>query len=66
MRDAADLLRRHPPSDVPQTEIERLIEAIEAPYGARIQKMIREAMRAEEEPARQAVAVADGSQGAGP
>ena len=58
MRDAADLLRRYPPSDVPQTEIERLVEAIEAPYAARIQKVIRDAMRDEEQPARQAVAVA--------
>jgi len=59
MREAADLLRRYPPSDLPQREIERLIEAIEAPYAARIQKIIREAMRDEEQPARQSVAVAN-------
>ena len=45
MRDAAELLRAHPPADLPQTEVERLIDAVEAPYGARIEKMVREAMR---------------------
>ena len=45
MRDAAALLKKHPPTDIVQTEVDRLIEAIEAPYGTRIQKMIREAMR---------------------
>jgi hypothetical protein len=58
MRDAAELLRAHPPADLPQTEVERLIDAVEAPYGARIEKMVREAMRSEESPVRQAVAVA--------
>jgi len=58
MRDAADLLRRHPPSDLAQSEIERLIEAIEAPYAPRIQKVIRDAVKSEEQPARQAMAVA--------
>jgi len=58
MRDAAELLRTHPPAELAQTEVERLIDALEAPYGTRIEKMIREAMRSEEQPAKQAVAVA--------
>jgi len=59
MRDAAALLKKHPPTDIVQTEVDRLIEAIEAPYGTRIQKMIREAMRSSDDPARQSVAVAE-------
>jgi hypothetical protein len=58
MRDAAELLRAHPPADVPQAEVERLIDAVEAPYGVRIEKMIRGAMRGEELPAKKAVIVA--------
>lgn len=58
MRDAAALLKKHPPADIEQVEIDRLIEAVEAPYGARIQKMVREAMRSSDDPARQAAAVA--------
>ena len=59
MRDAAALLKKHPPTDIVQTEVDRLIEAIEAPYGTRIQKMIREAMRLSDDPARQSAAVAE-------
>jgi len=58
MREAAQLLRAHPPRNLTQEEVEHLIDALEAPYGARIEKIIREAMRAEAQPARQAEAVA--------
>jgi hypothetical protein len=58
MRDAAELLRAHPPADVPQAEVERLIDAVEAPYGVRIEKMIREAMRGDEPSAKKAIGVA--------
>ncbi len=58
MRDAAALLRSYPPADLSQAEVERLIDAVEAPYGARIEKMIREAARGDEPPAKLAVALA--------
>ena len=58
MRDAVELLRSHPPGDLSQPELETLIDAVEAPYGVRIERAIREAMRSSEEPAEQAVAVA--------
>jgi hypothetical protein len=57
MRDAASLLRNHPPADVPQKELEDLIDAVEAPFGARIEKMIRDALKSETDPAKQAVAL---------
>jgi len=50
MRDAATLLRDHPPPDLPQEEAEHLIDAIEAPYGARIVRTFRDALRASEDP----------------
>src|SRR5680860_908744 len=50
MRDAATLLRDHPPPDLPQEETEHLIDAIEAPYGARIVRAFRDALRASEDP----------------
>ncbi len=59
MRDAAALLRSHPPEDIPQEELERLIDAVEAPYGARIERALRGALRSSDDPARQAVAVAE-------
>jgi len=58
MRDAAELLRKHPPVGLTQEAVDKLIEAVEAPYAARIQRMFREAMRSKEDPARQAAAVA--------
>jgi hypothetical protein len=43
MRDAAALLRRTaPPAGMSQDEIDEAIDAIEAPYGARILRMFRE------------------------
>ena len=59
MRDAAALLRSHPPGDIPQEELEWLIDAVEAPYGARIERALRGALRSSDDPARQAVAVAE-------
>jgi hypothetical protein len=44
LRKAADLLRQYPPPDLPQEEVDRLIESIEAPWGVRIERQIREAM----------------------
>jgi hypothetical protein len=39
----ADHLRKYPPPDLNQDEINGLIESIEAPWGTRIEKQIREA-----------------------
>jgi len=57
MREAAELLRNSPPPGVPIEEVHRAIDALEAPYPARIQKMVRDAMRAHEARAEQAAGV---------
>lgn len=44
LRAAADHLRRYPPPDVTQEEMDRLVERLEAPLGARKERTIREAM----------------------
>ena len=45
MRDAAALLRRTPPpAGMSQAAVDEATDAIEAPYGARILGMVREAM----------------------
>lgn len=58
MRDAALLVRSYPPVDRTQLEIDTLIDALEAPYGNRIQKIIRDAMRSSDNPREAATAVA--------
>jgi hypothetical protein len=42
LKAAADLLRRYPPPEVTQDELVRLIESVEAPWGIRIEKQIRD------------------------
>jgi hypothetical protein len=59
MRDAAQLLRDHPPSDVEQGELDRLLDAIEAPYGERILRLIRRSMDPDLKPTEQATAVVE-------
>ena len=44
MRAAADHLRRHPPAGMTQGELDALVEAVEAPWGARIERQIREVL----------------------
>lgn len=44
MRDAADLLRAHPPADMDLDRLHRLLDAIEAPYDTRTQRMLRQAL----------------------
>lgn len=44
LRAAAVYLRRYPPAGMNQEELDALIEAVEAPWGARIERQIREAM----------------------
>ncbi|MGH2724935.1 MAG: Eco57I restriction-modification methylase domain-containing protein [Actinomycetota bacterium] len=57
MRDAARLLRDYPPPEMPQDEIDRLVDAVEQPYGPRILAIVREAIRSSDDPVEQAVAV---------
>jgi Helicase conserved C-terminal domain/PLD-like domain/SNF2-related domain len=48
LRAAANHLRRYPPSGMSQEELDRLTEAIEAPWGPRIERQIRTAMESGE------------------
>lgn len=58
MRDAVRLVRGHSPRDIPQKEIDHRLNALEAPYPVRYQRMIRDAMEgADEEPRKAARAV---------
>jgi len=43
MRDAADLLRSHPPKDLDTDRLHQLLDTIEAPYDTRTQRMMRQA-----------------------
>jgi hypothetical protein len=40
-RNLADHLRQYPPSDVTQDELDRTVEALEAPWGLRIERELR-------------------------
>ncbi len=44
MKVAADHIRKYPPPDFTQEEIDRLIECIEAPWGVRIERQIRQCL----------------------
>lgn len=59
MREAAELLRENPPPEIEQAELDRLCDAIEAPYGKRIENLIRSAVRSAESPVEQARVVID-------
>jgi hypothetical protein len=48
LRAAADYLRRCPPPGMIQEDLDRLTEAIEAPWGPRIERQIRSAMESGE------------------
>ncbi len=41
-RAAADHLRAHPPAGIQQAELDTIIEAVEAPWGVRIERPLRE------------------------
>ena len=45
LRAAADHLRNFPPSGMNQENVDRLIESLEAPWGVRYERQIREAMK---------------------
>jgi hypothetical protein len=42
-RAAADHLRKHPPTDLAQSELDATVEALEAPWGVRIERALKEA-----------------------
>lgn len=48
LRAAADHLRRHPPAGTTQEELNSLVEAVEAPWGVRIERQIREVLVVED------------------
>ncbi len=41
MREAADLLRFHAPRDIPHDSLRKLLDAVEAPYYTRTQRLMR-------------------------
>jgi hypothetical protein len=47
-RNVAEHLRRYPPRGVEQSDLDRTIEALEAPWGMRIENQLREIFRAQE------------------
>lgn len=47
-RRAAEHLGKHPPAGMTQTELDRTVEAIEAPWGAKIAKQLRAVLDSEE------------------
>jgi hypothetical protein len=59
LRDAAALVRAHPPADTTQDAVDALIDALEAPHPQRVQRDLRAAMRTSTSPREQAVAVAE-------
>lgn len=56
MRDAADLLRSHAPRELPHERLSEFLDAIEAPYDTRTQRLMRRTLDAHEDPRRRAAA----------
>jgi len=50
MREAAEVLRNHTPTGLSQSDVEDLIDAVEAPYGARIVRGFRRILNEAEDP----------------
>ena len=48
MRDAAELLRSDPPAGADGEALARALDAIEAPYGNRIQQLFRDIVRSDQ------------------
>jgi superfamily II DNA or RNA helicase len=57
MRDAADLLRNHPPKDLGLDRLHTLLDIIEAPYDTRTQRMMRKTLDQHDDERERAVAV---------
>ncbi len=49
-RLAAEHLRNHPPADMPQDAVDRVVDALEAPWGVRVEKTIREIVNSDASP----------------
>ena len=54
LRRAADILRENPPPDLPQDEIDRAIDTINAPYPERTIRTVHAAIQSADEPVEQA------------
>lgn len=59
MRDAAELVRTHPPEGMEQAEVDALYHTLNAPYSERVRKPVRDIMRSELPPAEKAAQLAD-------
>ena len=57
LRQAAEILRAHPPPALTDDEIARAIDSLQAPYTERITRVVRTALRSAQTPAGQAEAV---------
>lgn len=57
LRDAAELVRSNPPSDLDQSAIDDLVDTLNSPYANRVQQAVREAIRSTEDPTDQVEAV---------
>ena len=58
LRDAADVVRSHPPSTMAEREIDRTIDALQTPYTERVTRLVRDALRSADNPSDQSIAVA--------
>jgi hypothetical protein len=58
MRDAAELVRRTPPTGWTREQADALVDRLEDAYPERIQRQIRDAMRSSDDPVEQATAIA--------
>jgi hypothetical protein len=45
MRDVVELVRAHPPAGLDQRQVDRLVDVLNSPYGNRILRLFREAMK---------------------
>ncbi len=57
LRQAADILRSHPPPNLTDDEVGAAIDALQAPYTERITRLVRHALRSAPTPVEQAGAV---------
>ena len=59
MRDAAELVRTHPPAGVDQADVDRLYDTLNSPYAERVRRQIREAINHSETAAEQVAGILD-------
>jgi hypothetical protein len=58
MRDAVEIIRNVPPSQLSQSAVERLVNSLESDYGMRIQRRLREAIQSSSIPQNQSNEIA--------